>query len=205
MRTYSKLLRLAILASSLGVGSLSFADTITAMTVAPDGTVSYNGAQRDAWLKSGVQGYAVGDVTGTPQAANVGALFGNTWQKEGELTAVGTNDLLTVTLTSGTWGNGPLYGTWAIDPSFWSTYGRAVITMHVGNGAGNPDWFLWEITANATSGTFYYKREAGGGGGLSNIFLWGGSAPNRVPDSGTSAILLGSGLIALGLLRRKLT
>ncbi len=187
------------------VGSSLIADPIIYDMTGPsgDGTMSYNGSQREAWLKSAIDGYVVAQTTGTPQAADVGNLFGGTWYKEGELTAVGTNDLLKVTLTSGSWGAGPMTGTWEINPAFWLTYGNAVISLHVGNGSGDPDWFLWEISSNQSTGSFYYSRIDGGGGGLSNIFLWGGGSPTKVPDGGYSAIFIGLGLIAVALIRRQ--
>ncbi len=175
---------------ALGLPSARAA-TVFPMAVAPDGTTTYSGTQRTAWLKSAISGFAMGEVTGTVQAGTVSDRFGGTWLKEGELTAEGTNDLFTVALTSGTWGTGPTYGTWAIDASFWDTYGRAVISMHVGNGAGNPDWYLWEVTTNEVAGTFFYHRHAGSGGGMSNLFLWGSGTPQRTPDSASTVGMIG--------------
>lgn len=177
------------------------AATLFPMTVAPDGKVTYSGTQRSAWLKAGLSGWAMGEVTGTVQATTVADRFGGTWLKEGELTSPGSNDLFTVELTSGTWGIGPTYGTWAIDSSFWSTYGRAVISMHVGNGAGNPDWYLWEVKTNETAGTFFYHRHAGNGGGMSNLFLWGSGTPQRTPDAGSTLVLVGGLLSVLAFTR----
>jgi hypothetical protein len=134
--------------------------------------------------------------------AQIDALFddlGDPWVKEGEQTSPGTNDLLTVTADS--WGV-DVEGQWFIDDSFWSTYSRAVITMHVGQGGGNPDAFAWLITPGETSGSFSYERIAGTGGGLSNMFLFGSGDPLRVPEPGTLA-LLGLGLLGLGVVRRK--
>jgi len=174
-----------------------------------NGVVSYYGSKREGWLSKATSGWVVGPVTGTPQAADVGALFGGTWAKEGELTGNGTNDLLSVALTDGAWNGNSVTGDWAIDSSFWSTYGNAVISIHVGNGAGDPDWLFWHVKAGELSGEFYYKRIAGGGGGLSNVFLWGSGDPvdittNKVPDGGFSMILVGLGLLTLALFRRKL-
>ncbi len=201
--------------AALVISSITQAATIQ-MTNLGSYKWSYDGAQRDAWLTSSINGYVVTDINGTPGAADVKTIFGdpypldlvkNSWLNEGSLTGDGSNDLFDVDVSDGdsdTWGNGPLDGTWTIDSSFWQTYGRAVITMHVGNGNGDPDWFFWEIKKGETIGNFFYHRQSGGGGGLSNLFLWGGDIPPpQVPDSGTSAILVGLGLIALGLFRRQ--
>jgi len=107
-----------------------------------------------------------------------------TWTKEGEVspgdgaTGAHANDLLTITLLTGSWGgNSGITGTWNIASSFWSTYGTAAITMHVGNGNGDPDHFVWLIEQGQTSGTFSYSDLDGRGGGLSNNFLFGTGTP----------------------------
>lgn len=137
--------------------------------------------------------------------AQVSALFGGTWVKEGEVTGNGTNDLFTVTLTSGSWGNNNVAGNWSINSSFWSAYGMAVITMHVGNGNGNPDYFAWSITPNQLSGTFNYKDLDGRGGGLSNLFLFGSGKPDiRLPEPNI-ALLLMVGLCSVFCVRRRVS
>ncbi|WP_062059088.1 hypothetical protein [Cellvibrio sp. OA-2007] len=135
--------------------------------------------------------------------AQVSTLFGGLWVKEGELTGNGTNDLFTVALTSGSWGGNNVAGTWSLDSSFWSTYGLAVITMHVGHGNGDPDYFAWSITPGATSGSFNYKDLDGRGGGLSNLFLFGsGSAITQLSESGMGFLWV-IGLLAVMLARRR--
>lgn len=135
--------------------------------------------------------------------AQVSALFGGVWVKEGELTGNGADDLFTVALTSGSWGGNNVAGTWSIDSSFWSTYGLAVITMHVGHGNGNPDYFAWSLTSGATSGTFAYKDLDGKGGGLSNLFLFGsGTSIIQLSESGASFLWV-IGLLAAVLIRRR--
>lgn len=169
---------------------------------------------RQATFDSASVCFAIGSVTGTPQDDDVAALFGNTWFKEGELTGNGTNDLLTGVLTTGSWGVIPVGGNWAINPSFWGTWGRAVVTFHLGNGGGNPDWFFFEVTPGATSGTFQIDKLSGTGGGLSNMVLWGSGDPQvqtfcttgscvATPEPG-SMVMLGTGLlIAAALIRRR--
>jgi hypothetical protein len=135
--------------------------------------------------------------------AQVSALFGGVWIKEGELTGNGSNDLFAVALTSGSWGGNNVAGTWSIDSGFWSTYGLAVITMHVGHGNGNPDYFAWSVTPGVTSGSFSYRDLDGRGGGLSNLFLFGsGTSITQLSESGVG-ILWMIGLFAVILARRR--
>lgn len=168
-------------------------------------TITLGNGNRTASLGSAEVG-ATGD--GNPQVGDINGNFPGLapW------THVGATSLddglstggLTITFTTGTWGAQSVTGTWSIDPSFWSTYGDAVITMHVGAGsvANTPDYFAWLITPGTTSGTFSYERLAGNGGGFSNIHLWGAGAPTtRVPEAGSSLALLGAALTIFGLVR----
>ncbi len=128
-------------------------------------------------------------------------LFGvnYSWLKEGELTAAGSNDLFSV--SSNGWGT-DVTGQWFIDASFWTMYSTAVITMHVGQGGGNPDAFAWIITPGQTQGDFSYKVIAGTGGGLSNLFLFGTGTGSSVPESNQLMLLL-IGLASLVMARRR--
>lgn len=132
---------------------------------------------------------------------DLNALFGTDydWVKEGELTAEGLNDLFSVDTDS--WGI-DVTGTWSIDESFWNTYGRAIITMHVGQGGGNPDAFAWVITPGETSGYFSYERVAGKGGGLSNMFLFGSGTPDVKLLEPNVSLLLMIGLLSIFFARR---
>ncbi|HTF96384.1 MAG TPA: PEP-CTERM sorting domain-containing protein [Cellvibrio sp.] len=135
---------------------------------------------------------------------DLNALFGTNyeWMKEGELTAEGSNDLFT--LDTDSWGT-DVMGTWAIDESFWSNYGSAIITMHVGQGGGDPDAFAWLITPGETFGYFSYERVDGKGGGLSNMFLFGSGEPQlRLPEPNI-ALLLALGLMSVFFVRRRVS
>lgn len=133
---------------------------------------------------------------------DIKALFGTSydWYKEGELTGVGSNDLFEVDADS--WGV-DVTGTWYIDASFWTMYSNAVITMHVGQGGGNPDAFAWLITPGETSGSFSYERVSGTGGGLSNMFLFGSGTPREVPEPQLAFLLL-MGLASMFAARRRI-
>jgi hypothetical protein len=188
----------AALAATFGCLGLLWAGCLSAGTITclPDN-------QRVATLSDAMECKTLNSVNLT-SPAQIDALFddlGDPWIQEGVLTAVGSNDLLTVTADS--WGV-DIEGTWSLLPSFWSTYSRAVITMHVGNGGGNPDAFAWLITPGTETGFFSYERIAGTGGGLGNLTLFGSGEPLSVPEPGT-LVLLGLGLAGFGLSRRHKT
>jgi len=162
--------------------------------------------QRIATLSDAIECKTLNSVN-LHSPAQIDALFddlGSAWVKEGELTAAGSNDLFTVTANS--WATN-VDGQWSIAASFWETYGRAVITMHVGEGQGNPDAFAWLITPGTLTGDFSYERVAGKGGGLSNLFLFGSGEPvkvdpHSVPESNIALLLL-IGLCSLVVSRRR--
>lgn len=176
--------------------SLAFAGEITCL---PDN-------QRVATLSDAIECKTLNSVN-LHSPAQIDALFddlGSAWVKEGELTAVGSNDLFTVAADS--WGIN-VEGQWSIAASFWETYGRAVITMHVGQGGGNPDAFAWLITPGQLTGDFSYERIAGTGGGLSNLFLFGSGEPVSVDphivSESSIPFLLFIGLCSLVVSRRR--
>ncbi len=172
--------------------SFAFAGVITCL---PDN-------QRVATLSDAIECKTLNSVN-LNSPAQIDALYddlGDPWVKEGELTGSGTNDLFTVAADS--WGI-DVEGQWYIADSFWDTYGRAVITMHVGNGGGNPDAFAWLITPGETSGYFSYERIDGTGGGLSNLFLFGSGEPVLKVTESNIVFLMLMGLFSLFAARHR--
>ena len=165
------------------------------------GPTTCGSAQREATLDS-----ATKCVTGlkNPKKVDINAGFSSTtgWTSEGELTGIGTNGFLTAGLTSGSWGSSPVAGTWAVDSSFWDMFGQAVISIHVGNGGGDPDYFAWLLEEGETMGTWSYEILSGKGGGLSNMKLWGADEVINVPEPQT-LLLFGTGILGLVFARRK--
>jgi hypothetical protein len=106
-------------------------------------------------------------------------LFDNppSWQRVSSVednTSGGSDGWFGVSLDpNSNWGQSNVSGEWSIDSAFWTTFDEGVISMHVGNGGGDPDFFAWKLSDDALTGSFSYERLAGGGGGLSNLKLWG--------------------------------
>jgi len=165
--------------------------------------ITIGSADRTGSLSSATQGATASDSN--LFASTVNTAFGGAWTEVGHLDS-GLNDgFLTITLTSGAWGANNVAGTWAIAPSFWTTYGNAVIGWHVGNGAADPDEFMFLVEQGQTSGTWSYDRLSGGGGGFSNMQLFGSGKPTtRVPDGGLTVLMLGSALTGLGAIARRI-
>jgi len=185
--------------------ALSLVYACSSLAVAGEITCMPND-QRVATLSDAIECKALISVN-LNSSEQIDALYddlGDPWVKEGELTGVGSNDLFTITADS--WGI-DVEGHWYIADAFWQTYGRAVITMHVGHGGGNPDAFAWLITPGTHGGDFSYERIAGTGGGLSNMFLFGSGDPvyidPRVVSESSIVFLLLIGLCSLVLSRRR--
>ena len=163
---------------------------------------------RVATLDSATTGFGTTGIGNAIESTLNGISFGgiNTWDEKDESTATVNGGLFTVGLTSGAWGSGGAAGNWTInDASFWTTFGSVAISMHVGNGGGDPDHFIWLIEQGELTGTFSYTRGDTGGGGFSNLKLYAAGTGSRVPDAGTTLVLLGGGLIGIGALRRRLS
>jgi hypothetical protein len=196
---------------SFGVASLGEASSITCPT-----TGSPN---RQMTLTSDGVGsitcVTVGPTTGTPQVADLVAAFGTpsgtgTWIAAGSFAGTtGTNGWLTIGLTGGSWGSLPVSGTWSLNNYPWSTYPYAALTFHLGNGGGDPDWFMFLLPQYATHGTFDISKLSGKGGGFSNVVLWADPPtnpgdPNTPVPEPASLLLFGTGLAGLAMqLRRR--
>lgn len=145
---------------------------------------------------------------GNPDATDIASYYGDIWVSAGELEDEnGTDGYLTATSDIG-WGVIPNSGTWGIDASFWTMFDSAVISMHIGEGGGDPDHWAWLIADNDLSGTWSIDfvgcdECSTKGGGLSNIKLWGVRG-GSVPEPSIVA-LLAIGLLGMVVARRKKT
>lgn len=170
------------------------------------------GYQRQASLADASQGwYGTGNATVQDVESYFPTL--SPWTERGSVspssgsgTGIYEGNALTVNVLTGSFGGTDVTGTWTInDTSFWSSYGNAAISMHVGNGAGDPDHFVWLIDQGKTTGTWSYRVFSGGGGGLSNLKLYSSGTATKVPDGGYTLVLVGLAFSGLGLICRKKT
>lgn len=187
--------------------------TLLAAAQSQAGYVSYTSADRTAGLGDAIN-VVVGSGNASVNVINAEIPTGNPldpWVERGSVEGgdegPGTlvDGILEITVLSGNWGSGgPLTGTWRItDPNFWSNYGYGAISLHVGNGGGEPDHWIWNLTNGALTGNWDYEKLSGGGGGLSNLKLFShGTGNTRVPDGGAPLALLGAALLCIGASRR---
>ena len=164
--------------------------------------------------------------TGNATADDINGYFGGDWKIAAELEGgddesgfIGT-DVFNATVTHGSWGNAPVGGTFNIGNAFWASNDSAVLSMHIGDGGGDPDHFAWAYVTRADfvsgSGIFGIGFSWDGisldtsfpsgdstisGMGLSNFKLWG-QEPVSVPEPSIIA-LFGAGLAGLGFARRR--
>lgn len=183
-------------------------NSVSAITIGDD--VTLGGVERKAALSPAVSGEGfTGSGNATDATLNGNAGFSalvapSTWTERGEETVSGPSGIFDVTLTSGSWGSGNAGGTWMItDASFWTKYAYGAISMHIGDGEGDPDHFVWRIQTGNLSGEWIYEKISGEGGGLSNLKLYSAGTGTRVPDAGSTLALLGLGPGLLGFLKRR--
>jgi hypothetical protein len=182
------------------------ASLVLACSSANAASITVGTAFRTGTLSSAVSGATAN--TGNLGSTEVNTAFGGTWTNLGSLSNGTSNGFLTISFLGGTgFGDEHVNGTWSIDPTFWTSYNSAVIGWHVGNGGGDPDSFMFKITPLATSGTWSYDKLSGGGGGFSNIQLYGANQSSTstappVPDGGSTAVLLGLALCGVSVTRK---
>ena len=143
---------------------------------------------------------------GNPGAGDILGYTGGSdpWTDAGEIAGGLADGFLSIEIISGGFDQGAISLMWTIADEFWEMYAEAVISIHVGNGNGDPDHFVFLLNPGDTTGTLEYARcdDDCGGGGFSNIRLWGRGEGVSVPEPGT-ALLLGSGLLLLAASRRR--
>ena len=170
------------------------ADPIADLTCGPDPTDERH-ASMD-WAEDCWQG--LNNPKDDPELQSY--MPGDPWMDVGRLEDSPSGGFLSWSFISGSWGGGDFSGTWTITDGFWDIYEEAIITIHVGNGNGDPDHFAFLITPGDYSGVLSYWLCGSDckGGGLSNIVLWA----RDVPEPGTMG-LLGIGLLMVAMTRRR--
>lgn len=98
-----------------------------------------------------------------------------------------------------------LTGTFSIDSSQWNNYGQLFVGFKFGTGNTPDEWFIYQLNANVSSGSWNFVKMFDKGGGLSHVSLYGKGKPGEeetVPEPASLA-LLGIGALAAGVARRR--
>ncbi len=173
------------------------------------GTITLGGPLpgfRQASLTDAINGFT---GSGNATVTDVETYYGGDWTEEASCEGGDPclNGVLTIDLLTGSWGSGAASGTWSITSPF--PYLDLAVSMHVGNGKGGPDHFVWLIANNGVpagpySGTWSYSRGDTKGGGLSNVKAYGRTLGTlSVPDDGVTIGLLGFAMLGMGYLRQR--
>lgn len=201
MKKTTRILAGALLTASAFISQGAFSSTLVYVTPVTS-SATCGGADRTATWNGAFQ-CTTGSGTGTADAADIASVFGGVWANQGSFTADGSNSMVSITLDAGSfWGGAPISGVWTLSDTYWSIYGSAVFSLHVGNGSGTPDQWLFNIAPGTKTGSFSYSVTNGTGGGLSNVFLWSSGAPTQVPEPAPLG-LLGLSLAGVGFVRRR--
>ena len=177
---------------TIGLVGLAGAASAMPITITPSDCDDFGGA-RDCWTTND---------TSQPDSASLSALIGVAAEDLNELykAEVGGDD-------------GPNYNTvfsnTPTDPSdamiVWLE--GAYIDCSMGcyltikDGTHTPALYVYDISDWDGMSTIYLEDFWPQGGAISNVAIWGGDTP-KVPEPGT-LVLLGIGLFAIGLLRRR--
>jgi hypothetical protein len=73
----------------------------------------------------------------------------------------------------------------------------------VKDGNNDPGWYLFDISVWNGTDDLVLTGFWPGKGAISHVALYGGGSTTRVPDGGTTAILLGAGVLAMALMARR--
>ena len=185
--------------------------TVTTVSQATSITLGGGVGFRSATLDSAVAGSGH-TGSGNATVTDIEGYYGGDWTERGSVesgsgSGLFSDGLLSVNVTSGQFGVNKASGTWTVSSSFWTTYGEGAISIHVGNGNGEPDHFAWKLTPGLLSGTWDYDGTPLRGGGLSNIKLYSTGTgttvnPTNVPEGGSSIALLASSILGMLTFRR---